>query len=304
MKFLKEPLVQFLIIGACIYGAYAMFGEPDEQAADRTVIISEDRIASLATMWEKRWNRPPTNEELIGLVRAYLREDVLYREAVAMGLNNDDHIIRRRLAQKLEFLTNDIVQLQEPTSAELEIFFMENRELFQEPDLISFAQVFFNPDIRGEKTLSDAEETLARLQAAGEPDPDTLAEGDRLMMSSSFKSAPEFSVRRQMGTGFAESVMQLEPGKWHGPVLSGFGTHLVYVFDFQPAPLPELADVRDDVIAEWQRQKTEQFNIDFLEGLKARYDIVIEAPEAFVESVLTADGVGQDVAIPDGVPAS
>jgi hypothetical protein len=110
-KLFKEPLVQFLLIGACIYAAYALLGTPDDAAAEQTVYISEARIDSLSIAWEKRWNRPPTEDELVGLVRAYLREDILYREAVAMGLDEDDHIIRRRLAQKLEFLTNDLVQL-------------------------------------------------------------------------------------------------------------------------------------------------------------------------------------------------
>jgi peptidyl-prolyl cis-trans isomerase C len=304
IRFIKEPLVQFLLIGACIYAAYALFGAPDETAAERTVVISEDRIDSLAAAWQKRWNRPPTEQELVGLVRTYLREDILYREAVAMGLDKDDHIVRRRLAQKLEFLTNDIVQLREPAEGELEAFFSENRTQFQAPDLVTFIQVFFNPDTRGDATLADAEAVLTQLQAAGVPDPDNLDVGDRFMLRSYFVAVPEFNIRRQMGSGFAESVMQLEPGRWHGPVLSGFGPHLVYVYQLTPAPLPELDAVRDAVMDEWQRQQTEQFNVEFMDSLKTRYDIVIEAPPEFSERVLRRDNEGIEVAIPDGEPAS
>jgi peptidyl-prolyl cis-trans isomerase C len=303
-KLFKEPLVQFLLIGACIYAAYALLGAPDDAAAEQTVYISEARIDGLSIAWEKRWNRPPTEDELVGLVRAYLREDILYREAVAMGLDEDDHIIRRRLAQKLEFLTNDLVQLQEPAEGELEAFFAANIEQFQSPDLITFVTVFFNPDKRGDATLDDAEATLQQLQVAGEPDPATLEAGDRLLLNNFYANATEFDIRRSMGSGFAETVMALDPGAWHGPVLSGFGTHLVYVFEFVQAPPPELGDVRDAVMPEWQRIETEQFNADFLDSLKARYEVVIEAPDEFAESVLRSDSDAIKVAIPDGEPAA
>jgi hypothetical protein len=302
-KFIKEPLVQFLLIGACIYAAYALFGAPSQDELDQTVYISADRIDSLSMAWEKRWNRPPTEQELAGLVRAYLREDILSREAIAMGLDVDDHIIRRRLAQKLEFLTDDLIQLKEPAEGELEEFFAANQAQFQAPDLITFVQVFFNPDKRGDATLDDAAATLTQLQAAGEPDPATLEAGDRLLMNNFYAEATELDVRRSMGSGFAETVMELEPGKWHGPVLSGFGTHLVYVYEIFPAPPPDLNEVRDAVIAEWQRAETEEFNAEFMNSLKTRYDIEIEAPAEFVDRVLQDEG-GTEVAIPDGEPAA
>jgi len=303
-KLFKEPLVQFLVIGACIYAGYALFGAPDETAAEQTVYISEARIESLSAAWKKRWNRAPTEDELVGLVRAYLREDVFYREAMAMGLDVDDHIIRRRLAQKLEFLTNDLVQLKQPAEGELEAFFAKNIEQFQSPDLITFVQVFFNPDQRGDATLADAATTLKQLQAIGEPDPATLEAGDSLLLNNFYAAASEFDIRRTMGSGFAEAVMALEPGKWHGPILSGFGTHLVYVFEFTQAPPPELDDVRDAVLAEWQRVEVMQFNAEFLDSLKARYEIVIDAPDEFAGRVLSSDSEAIEVAIPDGEPAA
>jgi len=303
-EWLREPLVQFLLIGAVIYAAYAWFGTPDDEEAQRTVYISEAQISNLAAMWEKRWNRPPTDTELVGLVRAWLREDILYREALAMGLDRDDHIIRRRLAQKLEFLTNDIVEMQEPMDAELEAYFTQNIERFAAPDRVTFTHVFFNPDARGDATLDEAAAALRRLQAAGEPNGEIVDEGDRFMLQNSFSGASELDVRRAMGSGFAESVMQLEPGRWHGPVLSGFGTHLVYVREIEPAPAPVLADVRGEVLNEWRRVQVEKFDAEFLASLKSRYDVVIEGSDSFVGNVLATDGVGRDVAIPDGVPDS
>jgi peptidyl-prolyl cis-trans isomerase C len=304
IKFLKEPLLQFIFIGACIYAVYAWFGEPDNGVAERTVYISDAQVDSLAAAWEKRWNRLPTEQELAGLVRAYVREDILYREALAMGLDDNDHIIRRRLAQKLEFLTQDVVRLRQPTEGELQAYFALHRDEFRAPDLITFVQVFFNPDKRGDATLRDAERALEKLQAAGIPDPAELDSGDRLMLADYYADATVMDVRRALGSGFADSIMQLEPGRWHGPVLSGFGTHLIYVYEFKAAPPPELDSVRADVLDQWQQEQVEQFNAEYFATLQDRYDIVIEGPEGLAAKVLEQEAALPAVAIPDGESGS
>jgi len=136
--------------------------------------------------------------------------------------------------------------------------------------------VFFDPDLRDETTLDDAGEVLARLQSAGVPDAATLDAGDRFMLQDYYAEVSELDIRRQFGSGFAESVMQLEPRRWHGPVLSGYGVHLVYVYDYFAAPAPVFEDVQARVLEDWHTQKREEFNTEFLESLKDRYEIVIE----------------------------
>jgi len=210
------------------------------------------------------------------LIQAYIKEDVLYRQAVAMGLNEDDPITRRRMAQKLEFLTSDLAQLQQPAEGELERFFEENEEAYREPDVISFTQIFVDPDARGDETLVDAAEILEQVKAAGEPGEETSQLGDRFMLQNYFASATELDIRRQMGSGFAQQVMQLAPGQWHGPVLSGYGVHLVYVYDFQEAAATVLENVQARVLEDWHAQKRDEFNAEFLESLKSRYEIIIE----------------------------
>jgi hypothetical protein len=274
----KEPLIQFLLIGACIYGAYAWFGVPDEDVVDNTIIVDAARIESFLGQWQKRWNRPPTQQELDGVINAFVREDILYRAALEMGLDQDDPITRRRMAQKLEFLTNDIALFKEPVPGELEQYFEDNQALYREPDLITFSQVFFDPDQREEATLDDAAEMLAQLEAVGEPDPATLGAGDRFMLQNYFSEASEFEVRRQMGSGFTDAVMQLEPERWHGPVLSGYGVHLVYVYRLAKAPAPLFADVQPRVLEDWQTEQQAEFNETFFESLKRRYEIVIADP--------------------------
>jgi hypothetical protein len=280
--------MQFLVIGACIYGAYALFGEPQEDFRDTTIRVDSNRINAMISQWERRWNRLPTRSEIDGLIQAYIREDVLYRQAVAMGLNEDDPITRRRMAQKLEFLTSDLSQMQKPQDGELEQYFEGNLASYRGLDLISFIHVFIDPDKRGDATLSDAAEILAQLQAAGLPDAGTIQAGDRLMLQNNFTAATELEIRRQLGSGFAEVVMGLEPGQWHGPVLSGYGVHLVYVYEFVKAPPAVFENVQARVLEDWHEQKREQFNADFLESLKSRYQIVIE--ELPADRLLDLDG--------------
>ena len=275
IKVVKEPLIQFLFIGACIYGVYALFGAPDDDAADRTITVDSSRIDGFISQWQRRWNRPPTRQELNGVINAFVRENILYRQAIAMGLDADDPITRRRMAQKLEFLTNDIALLKEPAEGELEQYFQANIQFYRDPDLITFSHAYLDPDWRDAATLDDASELLSRLQAAGRPDPRTLAAGDRFMLQSYYPEVSELDIRRQFGTGFSEAVMHLEPGKWHGPVLSGYGAHLVYVYSAQTAPPPVFKDVQQDVLVNWQTVQQKKFNANFFENLKGRYDIVV-----------------------------
>lgn len=275
-RLFKEPLIQFLIIGAAIYGAYALFGSPEEDYRDNIILVDSNRIDAMISQWESRWQRPPTRQEIDGLIQQYIKEDVLYRQAVSMGLNEDDPITRRRMAQKLEFLTSDLAQMQEPAEGELETFFEENEAAYRDPDRISFSHIFFDPDARGDATLDDADQLLAQLKAEGEPTEEMLQQGDRFMLQNYFAAASERDIRRQLGSGFAESVIALEPGQWHGPVLSGYGVHLVYVFAFQEAPAPQLEAVRERVLEDWHTVKREEFNQQFLKSLKERFEIIVD----------------------------
>ena len=285
-RLFTEPLVQFLIIGACIYGAFALFGTPEEDFRDTRVHVDSARINAFISEWESRWNRPPTRDEINGLIESYIKEDVLYRQAVAMGLNEDDPITRRRMAQKLEFLTSDLAMMVQPAEGELEKYFNENSEQYRAPDRMTFSQVFFDPDTRGNQTLEDAEKALATLKAAGTPTEESMQVGDGFMLQRDFVSVTGMEAARQMGRGFVDAVVQLEPGAWHGPVLSGYGVHLVYLYSLEKSPPAVFEDVKALVLENWQMETREQFNADFLENLKTRYEIVIDEipPERLLEA--------------------
>jgi len=274
----KEPLVQFLLIGTCIYGLYALVGTPAEDVIESTIIVDAARVESFTRRWQQRWNRPPTRQELDDVIDAFVREEILYRQALVMGLDEDDFVIRRRMAQKLEFLTSDLALLKEPTQADLERYFEGHQARYRDADLITFNQVFLDPDLRDEATLDDAARMLAVLQAASDPEAAAQDAGDRLMSQSYFRQASRLEVQRQLGSGFAEAVMKLEPGQWHGPVLSGYGVHLVYVHEVQHAPPAVFEDVQQRLLEDWQREQQEKFNAEFYASLESRYDIVIAQP--------------------------
>ena len=275
-RFFKEPLVLLVLLGAGFYGGYRLIQGRDQGAEQAKIHVSAGQIDGMVTQWEKRWNRPPTRKEIDGLIQQYVRDEVLYRQAVAMGLDKKDPITRQRTVHKLEYLTNELAAAQQPSDAELKKYHAEHEAEYRLPDVITFSQVFFNPDERGDATLDDAKAALATLKSAGEPDPETLKAGDSSMMQSYFRSVTEAEIRRQMGSGFSGPVMKLEAGQWHGPVLSGYGPHLIYVYDLQKGANPELDTIKEKVLAAWLDEKREEFSAQFLEGLRKRYDIVID----------------------------
>ena len=278
MKLLREPLVHFMFIGAVIYLLYGVFAEPVPEADDKTIVVTAGEVEWMQTSWQKRWNRPPTAAEFDGLIQQYIRETVLYREALTMGLNNHDQVIRRRLAQKLEFLAKDLVALIPPTDEELQTYFEEHQDRYQEPALYTFTQVFIDPDKRGDATLDDAEKIKAALIAKGEAIEDAGALGDDFMLQTYYPEKDQVEIQKQFGSGFTESLLELSPGQWHGPVLSGYGVHLVYISSVSEPPAPVFAEVRERVVQDWTTDKGEELNEKFYANLRDQYTVVIEEP--------------------------
>ena len=279
MKLLREPLVHFMFIGAVIYLLYGVFAEPVPEADDKTIVVTAGEVEWMQTSWQKRWNRPPTAAEFDGLIQQYIRETVLYREALTMGLNKHDQVIRRRLAQKLEFLAKDLVALIPPTDEELQTYFNEHQDRYQEPARYTFTQVFIDPDKRGDATLDDAEAIKATLIAKGDAIDDAGALGDDFMLQTYYPEKDRIEIQKQFGSGFTESLVELTPGQWHGPVLSGYGVHLVYINSVSEPPAPVFAEVRERVVQDWTTDKGEELNEKFYANLRDQYTVVIEEPE-------------------------
>lgn len=276
MKILREPLVHFLAIGATLFTIYAYWGQPDAEDQGKRITITAGEIEWLTDSWQKRWNRPPTALEREGFINQYVREMILYREAKAMGLDRNDSVIRRRLGQKLEFLSNDLITPQPPTEDELRSYFTDHMDRYQQPDLITFTHIFFDPDKRGNQTLKDAETAKAELIALQQPPQDIRPFGDKFMLQNYYPERSEADVAKLFGSGFAGPVFQLTPQQWHGPVLSGYGTHLVYVHGLRKIPPPEFAEVEEQLTKDWTNDQREKLNEQFIASLMDRYEVTIE----------------------------
>lgn len=278
---LKEPLFHFLVLGLLIYGGYAWLHADDAPHDKRTISVGAGEVGWLRTSFEKRWMRAPTEAELDGLVKEYIRETVLYREALAMGLDQDDTIVRRRLAQKLEFLVQDLVEVSPPSEAELEAYFEAHQEDYREPDRITFSHVFVDPDKRGDRTLDDAARIRSALENLDDPADGAKELGDPFMLQSYYPERTQTEVSKLFGGAFAERVAELSEDVWHGPVVSGYGVHLVYLHGRQTFPQPTLAEVRQRVVDDWTAAKRRELNDEYIARLRQKYNVMVEdAPEA------------------------
>jgi hypothetical protein len=271
----RQPLFQFLVLGLILFGLYAVFGEKQETES-KEIVISSQQIELLASMWERQWRRPPMPQELDGLIQSFIREEVLYREALAMGLDRDDMVVRRRLAQKIEFLAQDLATRGEPSDAELRTFYQESSETFEVPATVTFTHVYLNLDQRGEAGFEDADRILPELRQGADP----AQQGDRFMLQSHYADLTQQGVARNFGSRFAEDIFELAPGSWEGPVQSGYGIHLVRVESREEAYLPPFEEVRPRVRDEFISNKRREVDELFYERLRDSYEIVIEAPTA------------------------
>ncbi len=277
MKLLREPLVHFLVLGLGLFLLFGIVGDLDDAPTGR-IVVSTARVSQLTEIFTRTWQRPPTAQELEGLIEDHIREEVYYREALAMGLDRDDTIVRRRLRQKLEFFTDDLVAAVDPAEEQLETYFSEHADAFRVPSRLSFRQIYFNRDRRGKQATPDAESLLARLSGASS-EVDTAGLGDSLMLPGDYELVSEDEVARGFGGGFAAALADLPLGHWSGPVESGFGLHLVLIRERQPGSLPALAEVREVVEREWRNARRNEAGEAFYRSLRERYVINVERPE-------------------------
>ena len=277
MRLLKEPLFHFLLIGAGLFLLFARVGDPEPERTDRIVVTAAD-VEQMSTLWSRRWQRPPTPAEREGLVQARIREEILYREALALGLEADDTIVRRRMAQKMEFLLGDLAPPAEPNEADLAAFLRDNVERFRQPVRYSFTHVYLSTDQRGNQALQDARFLLDDLRIQGD-DADPVAVSDPFMLDLHVENRTEHDVRRAFGRDFVEVLRSAPVGRWFGPVESAYGVHLLRVHERIGSPDPELAEVRDRVRDELLQQQRREANEAMIERLKERYEILVEAAE-------------------------
>jgi hypothetical protein len=269
-RLLREPLVHFLLGGAALFLVYGRVAEPSAERPDR-IVVGEERVAMLAATFERTWLRPPDADELRALVDEHVIEEVLYREALALGLDRDDLIVRRRMRQKMELL-NDGLAESEPDEAALRAFLAAHPDRFRAPARFGFEQVFVSSDADGAGARSA--ELLARLRAGAEPG----ALGDATLLPRRQDAATPAEVASSFGPEFAEALARAPADVWSGPVESAFGLHLVRVGAREPERLPELEEIRSAVEREWQAERRAEALRRFHDALRARYEVEVRMP--------------------------
>lgn len=276
-RLLREPLVHFVLLGALLFGLYGVLGGAESASPGGEIVVTEGRIRNLGDTFTRTWQRPPTADELNGLIEDYLREEVLYREGVALGLDRDDTIIRRRLRQKLEFVSEDAASASEPTERELTEFLAENADRYRFESRLTFTQVFLDPSKRGDQLEADAARLLHDLRLRGKKlDPASL--GDSLMLDPRYEQATEGDIARLFGAEFEAALREQPAGEWVGPLKSGYGAHLLLIEARTPGKVATLAEVRDAVARDWSARRRQQLLDEQYQQLRSRYQVRIEGP--------------------------
>jgi hypothetical protein len=275
-RWLNEPLLHFLVVGAALFGLYAALGaRTGDTGAGGAIVVTQGRMRSLAETFARQWNRSPSEDELAGVVRDFVREDVLAREATALGLDRDDTIVRRRLAQKMEFLLEDVAGMPEPADEELAAFLAAHPDRFRIDSRATFSHVFVDRARRGSAFEADVAKLLATLNAPGDVRGLALP-GDSRMLETRFEDVSRRDVEAQFGPGFAARLEELQVGRFEGPVESGYGAHLVRVESRTSGRVPQLEEVRGAVAREWSAAKRLEVKEAQLHELLARYTVTVE----------------------------
>lgn len=275
-KIMKDPLFHFLAIGALIFVVFTAFNKEEVSTDGKKIVVSSGDVERLAANWSKKWNRQPTEDELKGLVNSYIKEEVYYREALALGLDKDDTILRRRLMQKMEFLSNDLADLSNPDETALNEYFLKNKDKYELPARISFTHIYFSLDKHGDRIFDAAAKVMTDISTAATPVPRAPERGDSFMLQYDFTLETPFEVARLFGQEFTEELFQTATGTWQGPIASGYGLHLVRISEKVDARMPELAAAIDKVRTDYMFEQRQKTNREIYERFKERYEIVVE----------------------------
>jgi len=267
LNFIREPIFQFFAIGLLLFFIYTFItSQTDER--ERTIVVSEAQVGLLVETFEKTWNREPTETELKAQIENYIKDEVFFKEAVAMGLDKSDPAVKRRLRQMMELMMDDAATII-PSEAQLQNYLEEHQDIFMEDPDISFSHIFFQMDDK-----APAEKYLSNLNRKLLVDKSKVA---RLsLIPESFDHEKNYSIDRLFGNSFAEKIFTLEINKWQGPINSAYGWHLVYITEIVPGTVPELENVWDEVEREWANEqkkiKTEALYQSIKAGYKIKYD--------------------------------
>lgn len=271
-RWLHEPLLHFLLLGFLLFIAYDLM-RGDRAVSENRIVVDDDVVADMVQRHTGTWQRPPTSQELQGLIDTFIRDQVLYREGVAMGLQDNDVVVQRRVRQKLEVMTEEAGRQAPASDVDLQVYLSQHAERYAQPAELSFEQVFFDPAIHREQL--DATITSTRTKLIGGVDSATA--GDRTLLPQRGSRASTTDIARDFGEEFAATLESLPPGSWQGPIPSAFGLHLVRVSEHVAGRPAQLADVRAAVERDWENDRRVAAAETFYQQARRNYQINVTA---------------------------
>jgi peptidyl-prolyl cis-trans isomerase C len=287
-QLLHEPLIHFLVIGAVLFAPYYFLDTiRNDGPESKEIRLAFEDISQQVLLFESQWNREPTTEELTQLMENRVQEEVLYREGLALGLDKDDTIVKRRIAQKMQFLAEDVAAAREPAPDELRDWYRLHSAEFAMPARYSFRHLYFSPDRRGADAYEDAAKAREKLQ--GQPVDSLMGESlaDPFMFQDYYRERSVEFLDKEFGPGFALAVEQLAPGAWQGPVQSGLGWHLVFVDNVIPGRIPEFEEMNAEVQNFWMVEQKAQAWEKAYKEMRDQYTVLLPAllpEEASIEA--------------------
>jgi len=270
-RFLREPLIHFLVLGLALFVLHRAIARGG--GVERRIDVTRAEVDAIATQYQALWGRPPTAEQLAGLVDTWVKEEILYREGVKLGLDRDDAVIKRRVRQKLEVLSEEERATAAPSDADLSAYLARHAARFARQPVVTFEQILV-VTATGDADAADAV-AAARSALARGVDPTRV--GRATLLPRRVSDEPLDLVKRDFGAAFTGELSALPVGTWAGPVASGLGLHLVRVVARMPASAPALDVVRAEVTREWENARREQALAESYRRLRAQYDVRVDA---------------------------
>ena len=268
---LSEPMLHFLLIGIALFGAYRWVSPGD--SGERRSVITQGVVDHLVTQHVAARGREPSTTELNHLIESYVRDEILYREGVKLGLDRDDIVVKRRVRQKIEVIAEEDASTQAPTDADLAAYLVANQARFVQPAILTFEQVFLGESTSG----PEVEQAVAVTRAALRSGTDAEELGQPTLLPLRMTEAPADLVARDFGASFAAALVKVPVGEWVGPIDSSFGAHYVRLSERIHAVAPQLAAVRDHVVREWENERRQRARNDAYARMRDGYEVSILA---------------------------
>jgi len=271
---LGEPMLHFVLIGIALFAVYRWMAPVD--SGGHRIVITQDVVNDLITQQVAARGRQPSSTELDHLIESYVREEILYREGVKLGLDRDDIVVKRRVRQKIELIAEEDASTRAPSDADLSAYLAANQARFMQPAILTFEQVFLGQHTSAPAVVRAAAVTGERLRSGASPE----RLGTPTLLPYRMTQTPADLVARDFGAAFAAALEKVPLAEWAGPIESSFGAHHVRVSDRTPPETPQLAAVRDQVVREWENERRQRARNDVFEKMRGDYQVSIETKAA------------------------